>query len=73
MGRWAKLMKCLGGRDVPRTAFDNDFFSWWEQQIIAMDDYPYAGMDFRGDLGLALPLDAAWGEIGNHFLNFINF
>jgi len=52
-------MKCLGGRDIPMTAFDDDLFSWWEQQIITMDDYPYVGMDFRGDSDLALPLDAS--------------
>lgn len=26
MGRWANLMKRLGGGDVPRTTFDDDFF-----------------------------------------------
>jgi len=64
MGRWADLMKRLGGGEVPRTAFDDDFFSWWDQQIIAIDDYPYAGLDFRGDPDLALPPTAAWGDIG---------
>jgi len=79
MGRWANLMKRLGGGDVPRNAFDDDFFIWWEQQIIAVDDYPYAGLDFRGDPDLVLPPNAAWGEIGEkkfffllfyHFLDF---
>lgn len=70
MGRWADLMKCLGGGDVLRTAFDDEFFSWWEQQIIVVDNYPYAGMDFRGDSDLVLPPNAAWGKIGNHFLSF---
>jgi hypothetical protein len=67
MGRWADLMKRLGGGEVPRNAFDDDFFAWWEQQIIAIDDYPYAGLDFRGDPDLVLPPDAAWGEIGKIF------
>jgi len=31
MGRWARLMKHLGGGDVPQTAFNDDFFSWWDQ------------------------------------------
>ena len=65
MGRWDDLMKHLGGKDVPRTAFDDEFFSWWEQKIIAMD--------FSGDLDLVLPPNAAWGEIGNHFLKFYQF
>ena len=46
MGRWADLMKCLGGEDMPRMTFDDEFFTWWDQQIIVVNDYPYAGMDF---------------------------
>ena len=68
MGRWADLMKCLGGREVPQTAFDDDFLTSWDQQIIAVDDYPYAGLDFRGDPDLALPPNAAWGEIYKNLL-----
>ena len=63
MGRWADLMKRLGGGEVPRTTFDDEFFLWWEQQIIAVEDYPYAGMDFQRDLDLVLLEDAAWGAI----------
>ena len=37
-----------------------------------MDDYPYAGLDFRGDPDLVLPPDAAWGEIGKIF-DFYDF
>ena len=73
MGRWADLMKRLGGGEVPRNAFDDDFFAWWEQQIIAIDDYPYAGLDFRGDPDLVLPPDAAWGEIGKIIMIFYDF
>ena len=57
-------MKHLGGRDVSRTDFDDDFFSWWEQQIIILDDYPYAGMDFRGDPDMGLPSGDAWDLVG---------
>ena len=59
MGRWVDLMKSLGGGDVPRMNFDNDFFGSWDQQGIAVDDYPYAGMDLRGDSNLVLPPNAA--------------
>ena len=60
-------MKRLGGRDVPRTNFYDEFFAWWDQQIIAVDDYPYASMDFQGDPELVLPPNVAWGDIGNNF------
>ncbi len=61
-------MKRLGGGEVPRTSFDDEFFTWRDQQIIVVDDYPYAGLDFQGDPDLALLLNATWGEIGKDFL-----
>ena len=66
MGQWVDLMKRLGGGEVPRIAFDDDFFTWWDQQIITIDDYPYARLDFR-DPNLALPPTTAWGDIGKYF------
>ena len=66
-------MKHLGGGDMPIMTFDDEFFTWWDQQIIAVDDYPYASMDLRGDPDLALPPNAAWGDIGNNFLVFVSF
>lgn len=74
MGIWVNLMKCLGGCDMPRMTFDDEFFTQWDQQIIAVNDYPYANMDFRGDLDLVLPPKfATWGDIGNNFLSFCEF
>ena len=70
IARWADMMKRLGGSEVPRTTWDDEFFLWWREQIIAVDDYPYAGMDFRGDPDLVLPPGAAWGVVGKFFKNF---
>jgi len=39
-------MNCLGDGEVPQTAFDDDFFTWWDQQIIVVDDYSDVGLDF---------------------------
>jgi hypothetical protein len=36
-------------------------------QVIALDDYPYAGIDFRGDPDMPLPPGAAYGDIGKSF------
>jgi hypothetical protein len=50
--------------------------------MLMVDDYAYAGLDFRGDPDLVLPEDAQWGELGkkytlfsflNVFMNFIIF
>ena len=42
-----------------------DLFPWWWKQIIAIDDYPYARIDFWGDADMPLPLGAAYCDIGN--------
>ena len=64
ISQWADLMKRLGESEVPRTTWDDEFFQWWEEQAIAVEDYPYVGMDFRGDPNLVLPPGVAWGAIG---------
>ena len=38
---------------------------WWRRQIVAIEDYPYAGIDFRGDPNMPLPPGLAYGDIGN--------
>lgn len=48
------------------------FFLWWEQQVIAIEDYPYVGMEFRVDPDLVLPLDAAWGAIAKIIFKFLS-
>ena len=52
-----------------------DFFLWWRRKIIAIDEYPYEGIDFRGDPNMPIPLGSAYGDIGNNpdsilFLNY---
>ena len=41
-----------------------DFFPWLQRLIIAIDEYPYAGIDFHGDTYMPLPPRAAYGDIG---------
>lgn len=38
-----------------------------------MDDYAFQGMDFHGDLDLAFPPGAQWGDIGMVFFMLLNF
>ena len=69
-------MHRLGGGRVANP-YPANLFPWWRRQIIAIDDYPYAGIDFRRDLGMPLPPRAEYGDIGNesqtHFLIFLNY
>ena len=53
--------------------YDDDFYIWWEQQLLALEQFPYAGMDFRGDPDLFLPPGGAWGELGKQILIFLTF
>jgi hypothetical protein len=65
-------MRQQGGGRVS-TPYNDDFFFWWRQQVISMDDCPYVGIDFRGDLDMPLPPGDAYGDIGNKFLNISFF
>jgi len=53
----------LGGGEGPLT-FNDAFFSWWDRQAYAIDDYCFSEVDFRNDPELVLPPDAQWGRIG---------
>jgi hypothetical protein len=66
MARWIKVMRRQGGGRVS-TPYNDDFFFLWQRQVIALDDYPYAGINFRGDPDMPLPPGAAYGDIGNFF------
>ena len=73
---WENVMRILGGGRVSNP-YPADFFPWSQQQIVAIDDYPYARIDFRGDPDMPLPLGSAYGDIGNEsqpsFLSFWNY
>ena len=74
MGRY---LPPLGRWWLSADVYDDDFYFWWERQLPALEQFPYAGMDFRGDPDLVLPPGGAWGELGNflfsNFQIFMNF
>jgi hypothetical protein len=52
--RWVALLpRQGGGRTIE--SFNNDFFVWLSQQIPAIEDYPYAGIDFSRDPAMLVP------------------
>ena len=51
-----------GGKDV--FSYNDGFFSWWKMQVHHIEDFPYAGMDFRNDEELALPERVQWDASG---------
>jgi hypothetical protein len=69
MLRWCRLMaRHVAG---PIVKYDDIFFDWLQNQMLMVDDYAYAGLDFRGDPDLALPEDAQWGDLGKKYTNFL--
>jgi hypothetical protein len=69
MLRWCRLMvRHVAG---PIVKYENIFFDWLQNQMLMVDDYAYAGLDFRGDPDLALPEDAQWGDLGKKYMHFI--
>ena len=71
LSRWGDIFLRQGGGDTVHSVYDDDFYIWWERQLPALEQFPYAGVDFRGDPDLVLPLGGAWGELGKQFFNFL--
>ena len=63
MLRWVEIM-ARTGVDRGKVKFGAPFFRWMNDQILMIEDYAYAGTDFRGDPNLPLPPSAQWGDIG---------
>jgi hypothetical protein len=53
MERWTNLSPRLGPDSEFR--FTSDFFAWLRRQLIVIEDFPYAGVDFWGSMDLVLP------------------
>jgi hypothetical protein len=68
MLRWCQLMaRHVAG---PIIKYNDAFFDWLRPQMLMVDDYAYAGLDFRGDPDLALPEGAQWGDLGKKYTFF---
>lgn len=66
MGRSTSLMFRLGGGQLQRY-FDDEYFGWWSRQIVALEDYPYAGIDFSQYPNMVVPLGNMIGALGKSF------
>jgi len=49
-----------------QVSFSDAFFEWFNRQQMTYSEYPYAGMDFWGDLDLVLLAGEQWGAIGKN-------
>lgn len=61
--RWAHVMPWGGGgRPV---SWGPLFQEWLDRKKVIIEDWPYAGTDFRGDPDMLLPPSEQWDESGN--------
>ena len=61
MLKWSGLLVQLGGGRKPH--FSEDVFSRLDQDLSMVDDYGYAGIDFRNDSDLFFPEGKDWDAI----------
>ena len=47
-----------------RVKFVDAFLRWLRDQMLRVEDYANAGIDFTGDPDLPLPPRGQWGDIG---------
>jgi hypothetical protein len=58
MERWTNMSPRLGTDSEFK--FIGDLFAWLGCQLIMIEDFPYAGVDFRGSMDLVLPDGVDW-------------
>jgi len=54
MLKWVTLMAHHRGGEGPTIRYTHDFFRWLECQILMIQDFPYAGMDYMGDIDMPI-------------------
>jgi hypothetical protein len=54
----------------PIIKYDDTFFDWLQPQLLMVDDYAYARLNFQGDPDLVLLEDAQWGDLGKKYTHF---
>ena len=73
MSRWGEIFLFQGGGGSVQSIYDDDLYLWWAWKLPALEKFPYARMDFRGDNDLVLRLGGAWGASGILVFQFFNF
>jgi hypothetical protein len=69
MDRWTEVLPRKGGGHLG-DPWDDAFFAWWECQVVVIEDYPYAGIDYHNDPEMPIPPNSAYGDIGKIFFLF---
>ena len=62
--RWVAVMARHPDEGAAVVRFSDSYFDWLEGQLFVIQDFPYAGMDFRGDPDMVLPQGEQWDDRG---------
>ena len=62
--RWVAVMAQHPDEGEKVVRFPEIYFDWLENQVFAIQDFPYARMDFRGDPEMVLPQGEQWDDRG---------
>ena len=63
--RWVAVMARHPDEGTEVIRFTPEYFRWLENQVFSIQDFPYAGVDFRGDPDMVLPPGEQWDDTGN--------
>ena len=70
--RWVVVMARHPDEGAAVVRFSESYFDWLEGQLFVIQDFPYAGMDFRGDPDMVLPQGEQWDDRGTFiFTSFL--
>ena len=63
MHRWFQMMVREGG-GIVGCFFIKELLEKWCQLRVVIEEYPYVGMNYHGDLKMPRPSGQAWGPDG---------
>ena len=70
--RWVAVMARHPDEGAAVVGFSDSYFDWLEGQLFVIQDFPYAGMDFRGYPDMVLPQGEQWDDRGTFiFTSFL--
>jgi len=67
--RWVALMACHPKEGTKVVRFSPEYFRWLNNKIFVIQDFPYVGMDYRGDLDMILPPGEQWDDSSKIIFN----
>ena len=64
MTRWVAVMARHPEEGEKVVRFTEAYFDWLRHQFFSVQDFPYSGIDFRGDPDMVLPQGEQWDDRG---------